>query len=369
MDKVFILGAGASHGTGFTCYKGIKPPLLKDFFKIFREFNYFGRERLAKELFKFLQKNFGWSEENLFNGEPNLEDVIDAIDEFIDRAKDDKESLEVYRDSWFIRKDLENLIGEALHRTTWQPIGGFVNPPYLSCPYHEEIANSIEVNDFIISLNYDLVMEIALINHKNWDYLNGYGLSFSYYFSDNKWQSYKNTITNSYYFKLHGSLNWFISTGYLGKIWNAKSEIKVEPITKNKLHLLDPILWYRNDSNVRNNLGANFNDSEYRYLLRRLIVGPGRRKSIGILSPLWEETGKRLQNVKEVIMVGCSLRETDFNFIQLLKNNIKWNYLEKFILVDPCVNVKDRCEKLFNHKVDILLNNIKQLAEYLRSYK
>jgi hypothetical protein len=368
MPKVIILGAGASYGAGFKNYRDLKPPLLKDFFKFFKEFNYFGTKVIAERLLNFLKDQFNWTEENLLKAQPDLEEVISTLDEIINRVESDQNfDFKKYRDFYSVRKIVERFINETIHRCTWHPSS--YCKPYLSCPYHKKIAGLLQPEDSIITLNYDLIMDMALIEENKLEFPNGYNLHFHYYSQDNRWIPVKKHIPSSFcYLKLHGSLNWFISNGFISKIEygeNNYSHISIKEDTAGRLHLLEPITWYRTKRCRDGELGAFLDNKGYRYNIRRLIIAPTKHKSLNILQELWDTAAERLKNATEVIIAGCSLRKTDEKFISLLKDNVKWNTIDSFVLVEPCPKVRDRYRYTFGRQINKELNGMFELSNYL----
>ena len=88
-------------------------------------------------------------------------------------------------------------------------------------------------------------------------------------------------------------------------------------------------------------------------------------KKQSIIKPLWEEAGKRLKSVTEVIAVGCSFREGDERFIDLLREKIKWSFLENFVVVEPKEDVRKEIKDKFGREIDEPLGDMEKLAEYL----
>ncbi|MBI5149818.1 MAG: hypothetical protein HZA28_03500 [Candidatus Omnitrophica bacterium] len=365
--RVFILGAGASHGSGFNSYRNIKPPLLKDFFKTFAEFGYFRKyEREVTSLLDFLSNTFGWAKDALESGSPDVELVLDSLDAKLNETELHHSLPDYVREGMRCRnfkRIVIELIAEALHRTTW---GGGFNPP--KCPYHESIAKYLKPGDLIINLNYDLIMDMALINH-NWDWINGYALPFDYCYRNhiNKWEEIR--VRNShqfYYLKLHGSLNWFISTDVVEER-GGDTKIHGDINAKNKLHLVNPASWYENPHLRTAQPGASYKNGNLRFFTQRLIVGPGRKRKYDMLVPLWNIAATQLKDVTQVFIVGCSLRENDQQLSSLLRDNIPWSSLENFIVVDPKEEVKSRFENVFGRGIDCHLKNMEEFSDFLQN--
>lgn len=366
MSKVYILGAGASHGAGFNSYRNIRPPLLKDFFKTFAEFDYFRKyEREVMSLWDFFNSTFGWTRDALEAGNPDIEVVLDSFDNRLNEIglhHDLPDYLKEGMQCRHFKRFVIELIAEALHRTTWENL----RPP--QCPYHESIAKHLNPGDLIINLNYDLIMDMALISH-NWDWINGYALPFAHCYRNhiNKWE--KVTARNSnqfYYLKLHGSLNWFFGTDVVEeREGDTKRHSDIN--AKDKLHLVNPTSWYEVPRLRTAQFGASYGSGNLRFFIQRLIVGPGRKRKYDVLEPLWDIAEKQLKNVTQVFVVGCSLRENDKRLSCLLRNNIRWSSLENFVVVDPKEEIKSRFKNIFGRDADHHLKNMKEFSDFLHN--
>lgn len=212
---LYILGAGASRGHGVNRYP--KPPTVREFFhrrfmsKMQKKYPY-----LLKSLRKVLERSEmeldSVNVEELFSMiEPIWElgvikKQINSLSDKLPTAEDFVTPLDMLR-SWVV---------DVIHLST-----GWLRQ--VDCPYHQALAKrAISRNESIITFNYDLVMDFALLRTGEWSTKSGYGWNShgkSITFKDNTgFESTLSEAESCLLLKPHGSLNFFRSTRFNEKM-------------------------------------------------------------------------------------------------------------------------------------------------------
>jgi SIR2-like domain len=291
---VFILGAGATRGAfPFVRVNGKKivAPLNGDFFKVVKAY-----VRAHKE-----------------NGGATARyDRIRKVfrEEFPTRGKwpipmEDAFSL------LYVSKDFPEIYGGRGRQRkagTRQEIDDFLSLTFgilsdieLRAPdtnLYKDLVSSLEPDDTIVTLNYDTLLDSALIN-AGWDPATGYGLMGGS--QKIKWTKRKPVVASALarvkLLKLHGSLNWYVrgSTKNLSGVFAAKpSKVIVS-------------------SKPRANEFKNF---------VRQIIPPIFGKFFGHKHwrTLWKAAYEALVESEVLVVVGCSLVDSDFHLTGMLSN-------------------------------------------------
>jgi len=238
MNRVIVLGAGASHGSSFSSQVDHPLPLVRSFLdtmlRLQRETVF---HDLIKELLQRFYPAFNSSRQRLRNTDfeaffsllaqdceslslwPTAIVGEDADQELVNELKFWLDGLE------FSAKCQEELrsapFGQAfqmLSSIRFYMLQGLIAKTLADChqdklcEYHSRLAEILRPGDTIISFNYDLVMDQTLqrLRPDLWTYADGYGIRFRMLF-DLKGQSRlpKTTNTSSVLLlKPHGSCNW-----------------------------------------------------------------------------------------------------------------------------------------------------------------
>ena len=159
----------------------------------------------------------------------------------------------------------------------------------------------LEPKDTLITLNYDTLLDAALVR-SGWDPAKGYDLLGSA--EKFKWSMPKPerrpSLNDVRLLKLHGSLNWYIRGSYsrLSKVFDAKPskvvisrEPRMNEFAKHIRQIVPPIY------------GKFFNNPHWRRL--------------------WKRAYESLVEAEMVVVIGCSLVETDFHLSGMLNHAIK----------------------------------------------
>ncbi|MCP4584141.1 MAG: hypothetical protein GY839_21220 [candidate division Zixibacteria bacterium] len=209
MNTLYILGAGASRGHGARKYP--KPPTVHEFFH--RRFMSKLQNKYSS-LFKSLNNTLERSEISLDN--VNIEQLFSVVEPIWELSLV-KKKIKSYSEGPPHATDfitpldmLHSWVVDVIHLST-----GWLRQR--SCPLHQELAcQAVARNETIISFNYDLIMDFALLRTKEWSVKSGYGwnshgktLSFS---SNTDYESTSSDIETCLILKPHGSINFFKST-------------------------------------------------------------------------------------------------------------------------------------------------------------
>lgn len=290
---VFILGAGATRGAikhVIHNRKRIKPPLNADFFKVAETYaKAQGRNSVDAKRLARLKRVF--REEIPVKGLPTMEEAFSLL--YI--AKD---FPGIYRKgpgkkpAPGNRKEIEDFlyltfdILAQLERHADRQTG------------YDRLTTKLGSDDAIISLNYDTLLDSALIQ-RGWNPKNGYRLGGGK--RKIEWESNQpndNThLAGVSLLKLHGSINWFVRGTYAGlsKVFSSKPVLVSGP--------------------RRNEIGGHI----------RQIVPPiyGKIFEHGHWQKLWTNAFQELCEAELFVLIGCSLIDTDFHLRALISRVVK----------------------------------------------
>lgn len=220
--------------------------------------------------------------------------------------------------SFFAKSTASNaLINDLLNRKVIRASPGFTPPRFSSDVYHffallvSGRLNSEHLvrrsSDTIISFNYDLVLDDALLAvgavpdyHLPNDVISG---------------AVPGSTTGVPLLKLHGSVNW-------GICGNCRKRI-----------ILFPAAIARFSAEERNMACPGCHSKD----IRTLLVPPTWDKSEyrTVMSPIWTKAAWEIRNATRICVIGYSVPETDIFFKYLLALGLAQNdRLEKFIVVD-----------------------------------
>lgn len=198
-----------------------------------------------------------------------------------------------------------------------------------STNHYAQLVSVVRPEDTIVTLNYDTLLDSEMIR-AGWNPHYGYDLLGSP--AKLKWQmprpAWQPQLDGVRLLKLHGSLNWYIrgSYGRINKVFDAKPT---------KIVLSNRPRTNELDGHIRQIVppiyGKFFNNPHWRRL--------------------WERAYEAIVRADLIVVVGCSLADTDFHLTGMLSHAImeKKRGDKKFvrsILVDS-VKVRRKWEALF----------------------
>jgi hypothetical protein len=294
-STVFILGAGATRGAirhVILNRKRVKPPLNSDFFKIALTY--------AQAQGKNAADNRRLKRLNLF-----FRDYLPT--------KRDNLSMETAFSLLFMAKDFPKIYAAERgrrHETGDRPeIEDFLRLAFGIFTIldrssngetgYDRLANVLGTQDTLITLNYDTLLDSALAR-RGWNPISGYCLGGGK--RKVNWVpkriSSNIDLTHVNLLKLHGSINWFVRGSFsdLSAIFS-KKPARVENPRKNEMRgyirqIVPPIY------------GKFFGHDHWRNL--------------------WLKAYRSLCESELLVVIGCSLVETDFHLRALLSRVSKW---------------------------------------------
>lgn len=284
---VFILGAGATRGAvGHVLVnrKRLRPPLNSDFFKVAETF---GRARGATSLAarRLGQLKQLFKTDLAIKGTPSMEDafsllyVANDLPDIYRRRPGPKPQPGKMRELQYFL-DLVFQILCALENNSAQENG------------YDRLVSRLGPRDTIISLNYDTLLDSALVN-AGWDPRSGYCLTGEST-GKCKWRSPRDeaNLSGIRLLKLHGSLNWFVR----GTLANISEVFEKKPVRVTK---------------PRSNGMSNH---------MRQIIPPiyGKVFRHAHWRQLWRSAYEGLCQADTLVVIGCSLVDTDFHLRALI---------------------------------------------------
>lgn len=337
----FILGSGATRGAikGFN-YGGcrVRPPTNNDFLTVVASFVSASKNKDLKErlhrLFNFIYEEIGFAKKY----KPSMEDIFSMI-------YSSKDFPQVYKKER--GRPAKNFIqiDDFIYLLTriFNEIEKYVEERGGNNLY-KKLVPLLENEDTVITLNYDTLLDSALINY-GWDAITKYGLPTTpYNFKGfNSVKKIKNPCQANLY-KLHGSFNWFTRRSReegLNVSFAKKPAIILNPINK---------IWKKKSG------------------LERQIIPPiyGKFFSHTFWQKLWAKAFNSLISCDQLIIIGCSLIETDFHLRALLgrvkvARKSKDRPFKKVVVVDPA-------EETFRKFKDVLrgcnVTGIKRVLDF-----
>ncbi len=286
---VFILGAGATRGAiGHVVLnrKRLKPPLNGDFFRVAKTF-VSAHSPTSQIKNRYTQLLAALKAEFKLTGDPKMEEAFSLL---------------------YVSKDFPGVFGTGRGRRprhgTRKEIGDFLRITFgvlgaldeqsARDTLYDSMAKSVGANDTIITLNYDTTLDSALVR-AGWDPKVGYGLMGGR--DKVKWRIPAADVSKQMsavrLLKLHGSLNWYVRGSYsrLSGVFDKKPAIVTRP---------------------RRNERSGY---------IRQIVPPIFGKFFGHphWGHLWLQAFNALCESELVVVIGCSLVDTDFHLRALVQ--------------------------------------------------
>jgi len=284
----FLLGAGATRGAVkhvLVKQKRVKAPLNGDFFRVAG--TYARAEGSKSPTAKRLNRiERAFEDEIPFDRVPTMEEAFSLLY----TAKDLPEIYKTgpgRRPVAVFRQEIEDFLRRTssiltiLDRRAPWPTG------------YDRLAGKLSGRDVVITLNYDTMLDSALVR-KGWDPRKGYRVSGGS--SKIKWlpgpAEEAADVANVSLLKLHGSENWFVRGSYsdLGKVFDSKPVRITRPrgsdIAGHIRQIVPPLY------------GKLFRHAHWR--------------------KLWSEAFEALCSAEVIVIVGCSLIDTDFHLRALV---------------------------------------------------
>jgi len=312
---VFLLGAGATRGAlphVLLNRKRVKPPLNGDFFEVATTYaRAHGPASAESRRLQRLRRVF--NEDLPVRGMPMMEEAFSLLYLAGDFP-------EIYRQrrgrkpASGRRQEMDDFLRLAFGILTLLDKSTTVSTGY------DRLATRLEKGDTIISLNYDTVLDSALWRH-GWNPTSGYSLGGG---GDKiRWRTRRDTSLGDALairlLKLHGSVNWFVR-GNFSRLEAAfvKKPVRVTAPRSNEItghirQIVPPIY------------GKTFKHDHWRRL--------------------WDLAYHALCEAEVLVVIGCSLIDTDFHLRALVSRAAKWrktqgSLFHSVVLVDTKLAVR-----------------------------
>ncbi len=312
-DIIIFLGAGASSAEGAP----IQTNLFKEYFEMVRKKDI----KIGMHYTKYFKKFWGIDVEN-DNLESSLFPTFEEALGMLELAKSRQEGFHGYQSTANNNKidhTIENLIFLIVSILKEKLIRGG--------NHHSElvkniIKNKLEKNVSFISLNYDILIDNAILKHIEIDL--DYGINFMNYQLNSNWNLPKKDKSVNLY-KIHGSLNWLYC-----------------PVCKK-------ILITHKRKGVSELIDKSYSCPSCKEKLVPILIPPTFFKimSNSYLINIWDLAEEALTNCDKIIFCGYSLPDADIHIKYLLKrgylNRIK--IPPKIIVVNNHSNKKDNIKK------------------------
>lgn len=322
MTTVYILGAGSSAGYQGS-FIGETSPVSRNFFqKALRVLNihkieqrlFYDQHLNYKCLFQFITKYWGVTvQDNPIN--IDMEEVFTLL----------HIEMEENPHCLLLKRACEEYM--LLMSLTFDKI--LYGKP---CPHHQRLVNNLHDDDVVISFNYDLLIDNALISTGRWQPISGYGIKCNLLSSEMPLNNY--ITANISLLKLHGSLNW---------LYCSKCQQLFTAVEKDTLGYR---LVYNHAEKVYcNHLGCQ-------HLLQPIIILPTMMKDYNNTMPftpdLWRQAQKALAMAKHIVIIGYSFPAADYRTKWLFRKAMQGNTSQrKVTLVNHATG--DKLQTMLNY--------------------
>ncbi len=285
---VFILGAGATRGAVKHVVlnrKRLRPPLNGDFFRVAETFaRASGSGSADMQRLRRLRKVF--KDELPVKGLPSMEEAFSLL--YV--VKDFPAIYKVgqgRKPKPGERQEVEDFLTLAFRILT------ALDNEKPGLNGYDRLASKLGPKDTIITLNYDTLLDSALVR-KGWNPKAGYYLGGGQ--RKVEWRPRNGetdpNLTSVRLLKLHGSLNWFVR----GSFANLSAVFEKKPVRVSRPR--------------RNEISGHV----------RQIVPPiyGKFFRHDHWRRLWDQAHRALRDANVLVVVGCSLVDTDFHLRALV---------------------------------------------------
>lgn len=327
MNRVFWLGAGASAGSEVSGWPR-KPPTINGFFRRGQEVGLHNDDDF-KRLFTFVQNRWGIGERVLVAEESQT--TIETLLSFFDMESEihpvDEARLQnaAYRDACWEFQGCHERLRNYMRKVLFHS-GAVPDHPHGGCPLHAAIASGLDPSDAVISFNYDLIMDKALADTDRWNEWAGYApMTFDKIHDvgvpHTNLPSRLPCRSNLTYLKLHGSINWFQSTGLRCTLESeGRSRIEQDPNHPQRRVIS---LFSSQAANRDRELSAEgLFEGQW---CGQLLVPPTMHKDYQAFRHLWGKAEEALAGAKELVIIGFSFAATDVQAEWLLRRGLTEN--------------------------------------------
>jgi hypothetical protein len=344
-DTSYIFGAGAS----YACSS--KTPLITQFFAKAKQIGKLCEDMRA-DVTESINRNLALDETELLNGSLNLETVFSLVamdGEMRGLLKQEPVQGAAEFDAAFLQHQLESFIYELLMTVTERELKA-------DGDLYDRLLKKADKTDRFMTFNYDLQLDRALERIFGWSPETGYGFSFKKILrTDESWHeaSDKKAVV-PILLKLHGSLNWFYSSGY---IHHPQKGLDFDNKYAGQ-HYVAEVL-YRFPGGTAFGMQPSVPGDGVEIILELHIVPPTLRKQLfgksenEPLRDVWALADQSLSQAKRIVVIGYSLPPTDFHAEWLLRTSVQKNKNDKIelVVVNPDRHVAQRLAPMFGKKL------------------
>lgn len=373
MNKVFILGAGASKSYEGS-KTGVQPPLAHELFKTFYDLEISGDlDVRIGDIVNYVRDTRGVMPKDFGGWNENIEDFLTEIEEKLISL------LESVRQSGIENYELEFIELQKVYDRMIFLFSSILNEIQNGSIYnaYRELTKLADEGDAFVTFNWDTLLDQALKETEKWFPEDGYCVPFKAIFND-KWEMLtpNSNITKSKYklYKLHGSTNWLIpyyTFNYKKGKWdfvneNAKSirrpiylfhyaTSKYQTYQNRSRTGYEPFSYFyyppdvpvsKSSSNFQfvnfypdtRNYGWNENTNQTQASMP-LIIPPVKNKNYdfleGTVNRIWRKSIQEVRKAEQIYIIGYSFPPTDTKAWTLIDTISKRKVKPEIVLIDP----------------------------------
>jgi hypothetical protein len=280
----------------------LKPPLNNDFFKMAKKVidsdpGWLGWGGIVglDHLVGNINRLYGYT--NSEDDTAVFEDSRLTLESVMNYFYLERQLLDPYPNSTMPKVHRIETLNELLANVLSESLKG---PP---CTKHARLASLMQARDVVFDFNYDLLVDIALLNgNKLSD--SGYVLRLDYAYSNKGWQEATDQQSKVTLLKLHGSLNLLHCT-------NCGRNL---------------LLRNQKDVDLARHINVSCPKCESdRYTgLERLIIPPAAVKDFGNIDirHLWSTAEKFTSEVERIVVIGYQFAASDYELEALLRKMV-----------------------------------------------
>ena len=302
--RVFVLGAGFSAAAGIPMTDALLKHALF-LMKLECDGIYSRIERYAKLCFendlKLLDQDLG------FNGFEKLSSYLHYIEMTEHGGGErwsDEGSREILTLKYFIAKAISKLTPDEIPKL------------YL------KFAEQLDCYDIVLTFNWDCLLERAL---------KAVGKEYTYNHKEISWENHPNRV---FIVKMHGSINWTLSSRADGRIYQKSFDpnMDLKPFYYSET-LMQKDIW-NSDNEWLCPIGS-------KYFVQPFIILPGIGKSYDVrkLGFFWDRPSGYFYSARDAVVIGLSLSKDDFFIRFLLLDSFPlddWSELERrTVIINP----------------------------------
>ncbi len=333
---VVVLGAGATRGAAYRQRRhpgAPRPALDGDFFDRLLHVSdgVEAHAELARDVSAIAR------ELSVTNSFPTLEQVFTLVEAAADQMSG--KGLLIRRNPPnVVMTQLKNAIALQLGSCLWDTGVSPGNNAHYQCEHHQWLVDQLDVDDTIISFNYDCLIDWSLKSKataEKWNPKTGYGFECS---NTDVWTSgdkESDSKTSVKLLKLHGSLNWNV-------VANSKQvSLRQNPysIETNQPHNIIPPVW-------------------------------DKRTKDWPYSDIWNRAKAAIYEAHAIVFVGYSMPTTDVAtqvlFRAARQEKGQGNLVESLTIVNPDRSAGDRIVKVMRDAISDLtrIPRVESWAEF-----